>query len=59
MKYTAEAIAPADGLLVQLCRYPAPDPHTAPCIAQRIGRGAWRHDGGELASLRELPGATS
>jgi hypothetical protein len=53
----AEAIPAADGLLVQLCRYPAPDPQTAPCIAQRIGRNAWRHDGRDLTSLAELVGA--
>lgn len=47
----AEAIPPADGLLVQLCRYPAPDPQTAPCIAQRIGRSAWRQDGRDLPDL--------
>jgi hypothetical protein len=52
----AEAIPSADGLLVQLCRYPAPDPQTAPCMAQRIGRNAWRHDGRDLTSLSELLG---
>ena len=50
----AEAIAPADGLLVQLARYPAPDAHTAPLMAQRIGHGPWRADGRDLASLTEL-----